>query len=284
MTNILPYSTAFHGKALDERSGGVSARVDGAGRTGAVNQTPDAVGARDNVVIQAGAQVTASAMVGITFAGGLREASSLLQLADAGLSRIDGKLNEMRALAEVAATSPMDVLDRVIINEAFKELMGESGEIARKTEFNGKNPLAGVSQEIDLGNGEMPSISIRSMMMESFAPKLAGDDLLSQDNALKSIVEIDAAKETVANVREDIAFMQARIGGALMGGGGMALETIQGFGDHVDVGAEHASAISQEVVLEALRPNDQLKTAGAPASNLVPSESPEDTDSDVTPT
>lgn len=284
MTNILPYSAAFHGKALDEKSGGVSARVDDAGRTGAVNQTPDAVGVLDNVAVKTGAQVTASAMVGIKTASGLREASSLLQVADAGLSRIDGKLKEMRALAEVAATSPMDLFDRVVLNDAFRELMGESDGIARKTEFNDKNPLAGFSQEIDLGNGETLSISILSMTMESFAPKLAGDDLLSQDNALKTIVDIDTARETVANVREDIAFMQARINAALMGGGGTALETIQGFGDQVDVGAEHASAISQDVVLQALRPNDQQKTAGAPASNLVPSDPSEDIDSDVTPT
>jgi hypothetical protein len=283
MTNILPFSTAFHGKALDERSGGLSARVDGAGRTGTVNQTPEAVGARENVAVKAGAQVTASVMAGIKTAGGLREASSLLQVADAGLSRIDGKLNEMRALAEVAATSPMGEFEQVIINEAFRELMGESDGITRKTEFNGNNPLAGYSREIDLGNGETQNISNPSMLMESFAPKLAGDDLLSQENALRAIVGIDAAKETVADVREDIAFMQARIGGALMSDGGTAPETISGFGDQVDVGAGHVHAVSLEVVLEALMPNDWQKTADAPASNLVPSDPAEDTDPDDTP-
>ena len=197
---------------------------------------------------------------------GLREASSLLQVADAGLSRIDGKLIEMRALAEVAATNLMGKSERVVLNDAFMELMGESDKIVTGAEFNGKNPLAGFDQDVDLGDGETMRISLPSMLMGDFAPDLASDDLLSQEHALKSIRDIGAAKEKVVNVREDIAFMQARISAALTGGSGsLALDTIHGFDGQIDVGGEHARGISRQVVLEALMPRDQSDDKGPPA-------------------
>ena len=99
---------------------------------------------RIDVSIKAGAQVTTNAVGRVQAADGLREASSFLQVADAGVARIDGKLGEMRALAEVAATAAMGMFERVVLNDAFKELMGESDQIARETEFNGKNSLAGL--------------------------------------------------------------------------------------------------------------------------------------------
>lgn len=268
MTNILPFTTSVSGTGLNERFSGVSARADNISQGNEVAKTLDIVGARDNVSIKAGAQVTASAIGKIDIAGGLREVSSLLQVADAGLVRMDRKLDEMRALAEVAATAPMGTFDRVVLNDAFQELMGEADGIARDTEFNGKNPLAGYSQEVDLGDGKEPmELLLPSMRIGEFAPELAGDDLMSQENALKSIRDIDAAKQTIADVREDIFSMQTLISAALMGGGGgsMALDTIQGFGDQIDVGAEIARAISREVVLEALLPRDRPRNSTPPA-------------------
>lgn len=182
MTNILPFPTSFHGAGLNERFGGVSARADGAAPSNGAGGVTEAGGVRDDVSIKAGAQVTTNAV-------------GRVQAADAGVARIDGKLGEMRALAEVAATAAMGMFERVVLNDAFKELMGESDQIARETEFNGENPLAGFDQDVDLGNGEILSISLPSMVMSDIAPELAGDDLLSQENSLKTIVDIDQARE-----------------------------------------------------------------------------------------
>ena len=266
MTNILPFSTSFYANRIDERLGAAATRVGNTGPTHEVSRSSDTAGVRDNVTIKAGARVDPSLIGRVGMTSGLREASSLLQVADAGLSRIDGKLNEMRALAEVAATNPMGKFERVVLNDAFMELMGESDKIVPGAEFNGKNPLAGFDQDVDLGDGETMSISLLSMLMGDFAPDLASDDLLSQEHALKSIRDIDAAKEKVANVREDIAFMQARISAALTGGSrSLALDTFHGFDGQIDVGGEHARGISRQVVLEALMPRDQSDDKGPPA-------------------
>jgi hypothetical protein len=249
MTNILPYSMPINRTGLEDRLSGVSARVESSGPASAVGQTSDAAGAVDNVAIKAGARVST--------ASSLREASSLLQVADAGLARIDHKLDEMRALAEVAATAPLSKFDRVVLDGAFSELMGEINSIARETEFNGINPLAGFDQSYGLDGEGSLDISIGSMEVGQFAPDLAKDDLLSQENALKSIVDVDKAKEKVADIREDIAGWQAEISVALGGGGSMALDTIQSFSGLMSEGAEIAAAISRQVVMDALLPHEE---------------------------
>ena len=276
MTNILPFPTSFHGAGLNERFGGVSARADGPAPSNGAGGVTEAGGVRDDVSIKAGAQVTTNVVGRVQAADGLREASSFLQVADAGVAWIDGKLGEVRALAEVAATAAMGMFERVVLNDAFKELMGESDQIARETEFNGKNPLAGFHQDVDLGNGEILSISLPSVVMSDIAPELAGDDLLSQENSLKTIVDIDEARERIADIREDIASMLAVISVALKGGGGsMALDTIQSYGDFIDEGADLARAISREVVLEALLPAERSdRNGGLTDRNVPPPEKP----------
>lgn len=266
MTNILPFHTSVYGRELNQRSGEVSARVETPVRTHAVGATPDVGGVGDSVAVKAGGQVTAGAVGRVGVSGGLREASSMLQVADAAIVRIDRKMDEMRALAEIAATAPMSKFDRAVINEAFAELMGEINDIVNETEFNGQKPLAGLNQSYSLGGDRALDISIPSMELGKFAPELAGDDLLSQYNSLKAILDVDAAKEKIADVREDIAGWQAEISVAMNGGAGSrALDTIQEFTGPINEGAEISRAISREVVQQALLPGDLSDRDGAPA-------------------
>ena len=65
--------------------------------------------------------------------------------------------------------------------------------------------------------------------------------------------------------------MQAVISVALTGGGGsMALDTIQSYGDLIDEGADLARAISREVVLEALLPAERSDRNGGLTDRNVP--------------
>ena len=94
------------------------------------------------------------------------------------------------------------------------------------------------------------------MVMSDIAPELAGDDLLSQENSLKTIVDIDQARERIADIREDIASIQAVISVAL-------------------TGADLARAISCEVVLVALLPAERSdRNGGLTDRNVLPPEKP----------
>lgn len=70
--------------------------------------------------------------------------------------------------------------------------------------------------------------------------------------------------------------MQVVISVALKGGGGsMALDTIQSYGDLIDEGADLARAISREVVLEALLPAERSdRNGGLTDRNVPPPEKP----------
>lgn len=189
----------------------------------------------------------------------LRSAATLLQVADAGLIRIDGKLDEMRSLAEFSATEPLSALDRAKLNEDFIGLRGELNKIAATTEFNGINPLAEpFTMTVDLGHGDGPlEISLGGATAADLSPGLATADIMTIENAEKAIKNIEEAKAKVGAMRVYIAekLMLIEIAAIGVDFNGV-LDSIDEFNIGSDPQAEYAQAISQKILLEAFSLSD----------------------------
>lgn len=266
-------SAAFLASRLEQGISGASSRAGVPASGDAIPATDTVSGAKDTVSINSGTSVSVTARDKIGMDGGLREAAVLLQVADAGFARISEKLDEMKALAQIVTTTATSVYERALLTVDFSEVGDEIDKIARETEFNGMNPLAGngeggpFAKSYDLGNGESLVISFGSMLLSDFSPELAADNLMTEENALEAIEHIDTAQEVIVGIRHEFKLMGIRLSVALHGGGAgpNALDTIRAFGDQVDVGAEHARAISQKVLTQARLLPDSPDALGAPA-------------------
>jgi len=93
-----------------------------------------------------------------------RDAISMLQAAEGGLSMIDDILVRMRELAEQSATDSYSVTQVSIMQNEFDELAQEITRIATNTEFNDNNLLnttAADALEIALGGGLVAGQTIK---------------------------------------------------------------------------------------------------------------------------
>ena len=96
---------------------------------------------------------------------------SLLQTAEGAMGEVTSALQRMRELAVQAATDTNTSLDRVSLNNEFKQLQTEIDRIAAKTQFNGMNLLDGSfrSKELQIGDkaGNTMEISVNGVSSAS---------------------------------------------------------------------------------------------------------------------
>ncbi len=135
-----------------------------------------------------------------------RDAISMLQTAEGGLSVIDDILVRMRELAEQAATESYSTTQVGIMQDEFDELAAEITRIAGNTEFNEINLLnttAAEDIEIALGGGLVAGQTIKIDRQDMQATTLGvggtveiasgrgvsatGDDYVTGDNAADAL-------------------------------------------------------------------------------------------------
>ena len=88
---------------------------------------------------------------------------SMLQTADGAASAISGNLTRMQQLVTQASTGTLSTDQKNIIQQEFNQLAEANAQIASSTTFNDISLFQNGSVEIELGDGNMISVSTEAM-------------------------------------------------------------------------------------------------------------------------
>jgi len=184
----------------------------------------------DRVAVASGARFTQQIAELRQAAANASEGASLLDAADAGLSKIESNLNRMHELAQTAGLTPvtrddgstytpmeLSAEERSVLQSEFAKLRDEIDSTASGTSFNGTNLLtgdpdsAGDPLEVSIQSGGIPAQTITFSIAESDAEALSSDLLTA---SLMSEAGGDAAEVAVEEALGAVAERQAAIRGA----------------------------------------------------------------------
>lgn len=209
----------IHGRAQEAQSlarlvrdraggGAISAAVDG----GSV--------ATDRVLVAASAAFAAQVKGLSTVAATASEASSLLQAADAGLAKIEDKLDDIIALAKSLTATylkhEISKFEGAQLDAQFKALKADVDEIADDTEFEGTKLLnggAGPSGEFQAGfhvgtgvaSEDDITVLIAKADIAGLSSGLDTGNLRSQAAATTAYADAEEAKRVLKTIRGGIS-------------------------------------------------------------------------------
>lgn len=160
-----------------------------------------------------------SAVSGLRQASGnIAQASSLAQVAGGGISQIQDIAQQLKTLAQQAASPILNEDNRRDLNEQFQQLVKQIDSVASNTNFNGKKLLNGdLSGSAALSLGSLLSseptdsavLSIANLSSESL---FSGNtlDLNSQDGASNAFSTLSAALDKLTAANADVGtFLQS---------------------------------------------------------------------------
>ncbi|MGB0632171.1 MAG: flagellin [Alphaproteobacteria bacterium] len=184
----------------------------------------------DRVAVASGARFTQQIAELRQAAANASEGASLLDAADAGLSKIETNLNRMHELAQTAGLTPvtrddgltytpteLSAEERSILQSEFTKLRDEIDSTAASTSFNGTQLLAGDPDssgdplELSIQSGGIPAQTITFSIAESDTEALYSDLVTA---SLMSETGGDAAEVAVEEALGAIGDRQAAIRGA----------------------------------------------------------------------
>lgn len=197
-------------RLIRDRAGGraISATVDGGSVT------------TDRVRVAASAAFAAQVKGLNTVAATASEASSLLQAADAGLARIETKLDDIIALTKSLTTTylkhEISTFEGAQLDAQFKALKAEIDEIAGDTEFQGTKLLdggGGAGGEFEAGfhvgtgvaSEDDITVSIAKADIAGLSSGLDTGNLRSQAAATTAYADAQEAKRVLKKIRGGIS-------------------------------------------------------------------------------
>jgi flagellin len=143
------------------------------------------------------------------------QAQSMLQIADGGLSNVNGILQRMKTLSVQAGSGQLSADERSALNTEFQALSSEVGRIAADTEFGGTKLLDGSQASVDVkvGTGTSVSDEISAPLADSTTASLSlsGLDITSAASADAASTAIDAAIDRVQTLRAENGASQNRL-------------------------------------------------------------------------
>ncbi len=191
-----------------------------------------------------------------------REAASLLQAADTGLTEIGDMLAEMKILVEIITTSTNPAtsnFDRTVLERDFSDLRTEIDVTARATEFNGVKLLQGdsaggtfdVSFRVGTGqdSGDKLTISLNSALVADLSAGLASDSLVTEAGAATALTNVTAAVNGLNAIKGAVAGFNEAVFVAALSANDIA-SGLDSFNDQrvaVDVVIEAAQFLGQEI-------------------------------------
>jgi flagellin len=102
------------------------------------------------------------------------QASSMLQIADGAMSKVNDILSRMKALSVQAGSGQLSTTDRGMLDTEFQQLMSEVTRIAGATEFSGTQLVNG-SQSLDsTPTGFTSGANVASISVSGFAVGTSG--------------------------------------------------------------------------------------------------------------
>jgi flagellin len=144
------------------------------------------------------------------------QATSILQIADGGLSNISDILQRMKSLAsEADSGSVTDSQRSSDINAEYTQLLSEIDSIASDTKYNGQSLLDGTSQfatgvSFMVGTSSADSITVTLDSANASALGVTGTDVSTQADAETALSAINAAIDTISSQRATVGADESR--------------------------------------------------------------------------
>lgn len=153
--------------------------------------------------------------------GNASQGTSLLQVADGGLSQQVDILQRQKALATQASSGQLDDASRSALNQEFQALSEELNRIAATTNFNGvalldgSSAQAGAALNFTVGSDANDSISV-AITDTSTTTVFGGAtvDIATQTSATAALSTIDDALTAVTSTRASVGALQSRFDAA----------------------------------------------------------------------
>jgi flagellin len=137
-----------------------------------------------------------------------RDAVSMVQTAEGGLSEVSGMLDRMRTLAVQSASDVLGPQERGAIQKEVSQLQNEIARTTGSVEFNGKKLLDGSFQgarfQVGPNAGQEVNISVAGLSTPNV-------DLTTFDGASSAITTLDAAIRSVNDQRATLGATQNRL-------------------------------------------------------------------------
>lgn len=150
--------------------------------------------------------------------GNLAQASSSAQVADAGISQIQGIAEQLKNLVQQAASPILNNDDRKALDQQFKQLVQQIDQVASTTSFNGKKLLNGdlsgsgalsLDSLLSSAGNDSGSLSIDNLS----GANLFGNsplDISTQNGVDRAFAVIGDALDKITGVRANIgSFLQS---------------------------------------------------------------------------
>lgn len=145
----------------------------------------------------------------------IQDGISLVQTAEGALNETHAMIQRMRELAVQAANDTLTDEDRKQINIEFQQLKEEITKTAKDTEFNTRKLLNGDYEKdplkIQVGANAGQTIDIYIGGMDSTRLGIEDSDILTRENADKTIGELDGALKLVSSERSRLGAYQNRM-------------------------------------------------------------------------
>lgn len=145
----------------------------------------------------------------------IQDGISFVQTAEGALKETHAMIQRMRELAVQAANDTLTDDDRKQINIEFQQLKEEITRTATDTEFNTRKLLNGDYEKdplkIQVGANAGQTIDIYIGGMDSTRLGIEDSDILTRENADKTIGELDGALKLVSSERSRLGAYQNRM-------------------------------------------------------------------------
>jgi flagellin len=176
-----------------------------------------------------------------------RDAVSLVQTAEGGLSEIGGMVDRLRTLAIQSASDVLGPQERQAIQQEVNQLEDEIGRVVGTTAFNGRKLLDGsmTSARFQIGPqaGQEVSIALDGVQVPNI-------DLTSFDGASRAITFLDTAVKALHDQQATLGATQNRLESTIRGLGAAADDVLASRSriQDADVARESAERARSEVL------------------------------------
>jgi len=142
---------------------------------------------------------------------------SFVQTAEGGMNEVSNILIRLRELSVQSASDTIGDSERGFLDKEVQSLKGEVDRIAKSTNFNGTNLLAGEGKaltfQVGHESGEMNRIEFdpAKTKVTTDALGISGVSLASKDSALSSMGNLDEAIKKINENRSELGALQNRL-------------------------------------------------------------------------
>lgn len=138
--------------------------------------------------------------------------SSILAIADGGMSSISDILSRMKTLATQSLSGTVDDSSRSYIQDEMSQLITEINSIVSATSFNGQELIDGSYSGVDFlagtASGDVLSVSINNV--DATALGVDSVDVSTASGATTALTSIDSAIDTLSTARAEVGAQMSR--------------------------------------------------------------------------